>query len=170
MIVFGVHPAIVTPAMICVTICMIVKLRMRDHAGPRPTSPRPVYREFQTATVAVCIFYVLSQVANLVYAIMRGIHSDKQLSAHYVYALFTYVNSTVNFFIYLGTSSRFRATLIRLWHQSVNNYRPFRDNASTGSFNYPSLLPHSSISLSRIIWPHWPQLDLPNTTSIPLTN
>ena len=107
----SVHPLILTPAMICVTVSMIVKLKINGAAAPRSTAFQPVYREFQTSTVAVCLFYVLCQIAYIAFTILRGMDSDRQYDAAFFSSLFTHANSTFNFFIYLVASKRFRAQL-----------------------------------------------------------
>ena len=118
----SIHPAIVMPAMIYVTITMIVKLKINDAAAPHSTGSQPIYREFQISTITVCLFYVLSQVANFAFIVTRVIDNEGQHVAHYVYALMTYINSTVNFFLYLGTSRRFRAALQCIYNQSAVKY------------------------------------------------
>ena len=113
MIAFALHPVIVTPAMTCVTIGMIIKLKMVNATTARSLTlqSQPIYREFQKSSVAVCLFYVFSQVANCISMVLRGIDNEGHYIAAHIRAWFLNVNSTINFFIYLATSRRFRVEL-----------------------------------------------------------
>ena len=121
-IVLVLHPILVTPAMAVVTVAIILKLKFSKNAsGSSPTS-LAAYSDFQKSIVFVCIFFVLSQVTNFVYFVLRGLKSERQYDAFYFCSLLTMINSTGNFFIYSATSKKFRRALKRHFWSPLTGY------------------------------------------------
>ena len=121
------HPVLITPTMAGVTIAMIIQIQIsKDEIrdvdvvpSSSSSSPLAVYRDFQTSIVAICLFFVLSQVTNFVYFVLRGLKSDSQYVAFFYCSLFTMINSAGNFFIYVVTSKKFRRALRRFFRRCV---------------------------------------------------